>query len=108
MPVEVVVVVVRDEDDVDRRELFYGYRGFHDPTRPEPLHRERSLTEHGVREHVRGPELQQHRRVTDPGCRVMRPARMRSNDGWGRGWKGVRRRYRRSPPIVLEDYSKNR
>ena len=56
--VEVVVMVVRNERDVDFRNVFYGEREFGEPLWPGELERGRAVGKHGIEKDIRRAELQ--------------------------------------------------
>src|SRR5213594_4815942 len=65
--VQVIVVVMRDHDRVDRREIFELETGGRHPPRPRERHRARSARPVGVGENVDAVQLDQQGRMTDPG-----------------------------------------
>ncbi len=65
--VEVVVVVVRDHDGIDGGQLVDGERCLVKARRPSPGEGGWSLAQHRVHEHPMAVDLDQERRVTEPG-----------------------------------------
>src|SRR5215472_2935295 len=65
--VEMVVVIVRDEHDVDRRQVLEGDTGWRKALHPHRAgERAQPLAPHGVGENVHAVELYEKRGVTDP------------------------------------------
>src|SRR5688500_14845553 len=75
--VEMVVVVVREEDDVDRWKLVDGQGGRDEASRADGAPRGRPVAPDGIGENVERPELDEQRRMTDPGDRDFRCLRAR-------------------------------
>src|SRR5262245_22951799 len=73
-----IVVVVRDEHDVDRRQRVEVEPGRHETARTDPLKRRRAVAPHGIGQDVERTELQKYRRMADPchGTCSVRRARM--------------------------------
>ena len=92
--VEVVVVIVREQHDVERRQAIERQRGIHDASRPRPLNGERALTEHRIGEHIEPAELEEHGRMPDPRRGEGSVARARVHDGGCRDWERTARRRR--------------
>ena len=65
--VQVVVVVVRDDDEVDRRQVLEPDAGRHDPARPGERQRARPLRPLGIGQEAHPVQLDQHGRVPHPG-----------------------------------------
>ena len=96
-PVQVIVMIVREDDGIDRRKSVDRQGGIHDASRPNPLHWGRALTEDRVGQHIETRELQEHGGVADPGRRELRIARSWVRDRRARGRKRASRRRRRAP-----------
>ena len=65
--VEVVVVVVRDHHRVERRQRLDRHRHGLEALRPAKRHRRGALAPHRIGEHAHAVDLEQHRRVAEPG-----------------------------------------
>src|SRR5262245_24796576 len=65
--VEVVIVIVREQDDVDRGEIVKRNGRRHPATRPGKANRRGPLAPHRVREDVDPTDLDEERRVPHPG-----------------------------------------
>ena len=65
--IQVVVVIVREQHGVDRREPGERDRGGHAAARACELNGRRALAPDGIREQVETPHLQQEGRMPDPG-----------------------------------------
>ena len=64
--VEMIVVIVRDQHDVDARQLGDVDRQRHDPLRAREAERRRALGEHRIEQDVLAGEPDEHRRMPDP------------------------------------------
>jgi hypothetical protein len=64
--IEMVVVIVREQDNVEWRKSVEVQPRRHQATRTEPLQRRRTFAPDGIRQDVHWPELQQCGRVADP------------------------------------------
>jgi hypothetical protein len=70
--VEVVVVVVRDHHDVDRRQILQGDARRLFAPRAEEAHRRGAVAEDRIGQDVEAARLHQHGRMADPGDRRQR------------------------------------
>jgi hypothetical protein len=64
---QVVVVIVREQHRVERRQLLEACRHGMKALGPREGDRRRSVPEHRIREHTQAVRLDQHRAVTEPG-----------------------------------------
>jgi hypothetical protein len=75
---QVVVVIVRDQHRVERRQLRHRHGRRMKSLGPRKRHRPETIAEHGIRDHALAVDLEQHRRVSEP-----RDAQPRRTDGLG-------------------------
>ncbi len=97
--VEVIVVVVRDDDGVERRERRHGHRDGLKALRAGEGDRRRTLSPHRIGQDADAVDLEQHRRVAEPGRPEARlgglgPVGQRVHRREGRG---------RGPPLAAEE-----
>ena len=93
--VEVVVVVVRDQHQIDVRQFGEREAGRDVALRPDEAERRRPLGEHRVGEDAQSAELRQHRRMADPGDRRLHRHRAGARIGVDEFEIGLDRRCRR-------------
>lgn len=67
--VEVVIVIVREQNEIDLGQLLEGYAGRHQSSRSDPRDRRCALAPDRIGQNIERPELEQHRRMPDPGYR---------------------------------------
>ena len=88
---EVIVVIVREHDGIERRQLVDRRRHRMKALRPGEAHRRDALAEDGIGEHALSVELEQHRAVPEPrhaeaGVRAAKPVCVRTLDGKRTRW----------------------
>jgi hypothetical protein len=65
--IEMVVMIVRQDHRIDRRQLRHGERRRREALRPGKRHRRGALVEHGVGKQTQPVDLDQHAGMTQPG-----------------------------------------